>query len=132
MFGFSKKKEPVVPVVPEPKQLRFYAYGNSLCQVGKAPWPPVLRDTAPYDRSDLFRLIADALNVRGRYGFLREQMEKSVTAYKRGDMDKQQLADDLLKMFRVIQNDEQQEASRLREHDRQLAEYERSNGNWGG
>jgi hypothetical protein len=127
--------KPVVPVIQEPKEekpLRFYGYGNSVCIMGKAPWPPMIKDHSGHDRTDLFAHIADALNVKHRYNFVRKQLALTVAAYDRGDIDKQKVADDLIHMLQVIRADEKRDEPLFAEHSRKLAEYERSNGNWGG
>lgn len=134
MFGFGKAKAKPAPK-PEPteeKPLRFYAYGNQVCIMGKAPWPPMIKDHSGHDRADLFRHIADALNVKHRYSFVRKQLALTVAAYDRGDIDKQKVADDLIHMLQVIRADEKRDEPLFTEHSRKLAEYERSNGNWGG
>jgi len=140
MFGLGRilfpdsASKPVAK--PEPKEetpLRFYGYGNSVCIVGKAPWPPMIKDhRGQRDRTDLFQHIADALNVKHRYGFVRKQLALTVAAYDRGDIDKQKVADDLIHMLQVIRADEKRDEPLFAEHRRKLAEYERSNGNWGG
>ena len=135
MFGFGKGKEKVVKPEPpkaEEKPLRFYGYYNSVCILGKAPWPPMVKDHSGHDRFDLFQHIADALNVKHRYSFVRKQLGLTVAAYERGDIDKQKVADDLIHMLQVIRADEKRDEPLFAEHDRMLAAYERSNGNWGG
>lgn len=135
MFGFGKGKEKAASKPEQPKEekpLRFYGYGNSVCIVGTAPWPPMIKDHSGNDRTELFQHIADALNVKHRYGFVRKQLAASVAAYKAGNIDKQQLGDDLLHMLEVIAADEKRDQPLFAEHSRKLAAYERSNGNWGG
>jgi hypothetical protein len=93
---------------------------------------PVLRNDSSHDLSDMFQIIADALNVKHRYGFLRDRMELSVAQYNRGDISKMGLADDLLKMLTVVKKDEKEDAPLFAEHGRMLANYERTHGNYGG
>jgi len=112
--------------------LRFYGYYNSLCIMGKAPWPPMLRNDSYHNLTDMFQIIAEALNVKHHYTFLRTKMEESVAAYDRGEKSQSALAEDFIKMLRIIQKDEKDEAPMFEEHKRKLAAYERSNGNWGG
>jgi hypothetical protein len=134
MFGFGKGKTKPVEK-PEPKEetpLRFYAYYNAVCIMGKAPWPPMIKDHSGHDRSELFQHIAAALNVKHRYGFVRKQLGLTVAAYERGDIDKQKVADDLIHMLQVIRADEKRDEPLFAEHKRRLAEYERTEGNWGG
>lgn len=131
MFGFGKAKSK--PVEPEEKKpLRFYGYYNSLCIMGKAPWPPMLRNDSYHNLTEMFQHIADALNVKHRYGFVRKQLALTVAAYERGDIDKQKVADDLIHMLQVIRADEKRDEPLFEEHFTKLAAYERSNGNWGG
>jgi len=135
MFGFGKGKVAEVKVIKpkeDSKPLRFYGYGNAVCILGKAPWPPMIKDSTGNDRTELFQHIADALNVKHRYSFVRKQMAFTVAAYERGDIDKQKVADDLIHMWQVIRADEKRDEPTFAEHTRKLAEYERSNGNWGG
>jgi hypothetical protein len=140
LFEIGKKKAPDGKDVRTPaeqpkgadKPTRFYAYGNSLCLMGQEPWPPVLRDNAHYNRNEIYQHIADSLNVKHRYGFVRKQLETSVAAYKAGNIDKQQLGDDLLHMLQVIQADEKRDEPFFAEHKRMLANYERRYGNYGG
>lgn len=132
MFGFGKSKPEAKAKVEDKKPMRFYGYGNSLCIVGQAPWPPVTRNDSFHDQTDLFQTIADALNVKHRYSFARRQMELTVAAYERGDIDKQQVADDLLHMLQVIKKDEKEDQPLFAAHDAMLANYERRNGNYGG
>lgn len=136
MFGFGNAVKLIKAareyVDETSKPVRFYGYGNSLCQVGRAPWPPVIRNDSHHDFTDFFQMIAEALNIKHRYGFLRERMERSVAMYDRGDMSKMELADDLIKMLTVIKNDEKAEAPMFADHEEKLADYERSKGNWGG
>ena len=133
MFGFGKAKSKPAPSKPEePKLVRFYGYYNSLCQMGKPPWPPMLRNDSYHNLTEMFQIIAEALNVKHRYTFLRTKMEESVAAYDRGEKSQSALAEDFIKMLRIIQKDEKDEAPMFEEHKRKLAAYERSNGNWGG
>jgi len=132
MFGFGKAKSKPVEQAEDKKPLRFYGYYNSLCIMGKAPWPPMLRNDSYHNLTDMFQIIAEALNVKHRYSFLREKMGVSVAAYNKGSKSKQELGDDLIKMLTVIENDEKADAPLFEEHFTKLAAYERSNGNWGG
>jgi hypothetical protein len=130
-FWNKPKPQPTKTKSEKPQPLRFYGYGNSLCQVGRAPWPPVLRDDSSYDREELYQLVADALNVKHRYSFVRKQLTASVAAYDRGDITKTQLGDDLIHMLEVIKKDEKADEPLFAEHKVRLAAYRRR-GDWGG
>lgn len=134
MWGFGKEKsKPVEKSKEEDKPLRFYGYGNSVCIVGQVPWPAMIRDSGgSSDRSELFQHVADALNVKHRYSFVRKQLEATVAAYERGDIDKQKVADDLFHMLQIIRADEKRDEPLFAKHEQMLLDYERKNGNWGG
>lgn len=134
MFGFGRSKKVKEPKPePEPiKPVRFYAYGNSVCQMGLPPWPPMIRDNAGRDRSEIYEFIAEAMNIKHRYSFVRKQLELTVAAYERRDIDKQKVADDLIHMLQVIKSDEAADKPLLEKHERIIADWERRNGNWGG
>lgn len=132
MWGFGKKKEEQTHTTSPIEPARFYGYGNSLCQMGKAPWPPIIRNDSYHDFTELFRLIAEALNEKHRYVFAYEKLQVAVAQYKLGDKTIAEVGQDAIKVMQVIQNDEKQDAALLALHEKILTDYEQKTRNYGG
>lgn len=87
----------------ESKRTRYEGHTNSLCIEGTC-WPPVLKDDSSHDRSDLFKLIAFALNNISRYRPSLAILKGSLENYKAGKTTALKVVQDVEKLLTVIEN----------------------------
>lgn len=99
---FAKNKKVKAQREVESKRpTRYVGDGNGLYLEG-IQWPPVIRDDSHYDRTDLFKAIADGLNNGGRYKFMLDKLESAVDGYNNGSKSAGDVKDDVLKIVQVL------------------------------